>query len=90
MVNETALPGWPLPCDVVEGGEKHVKLSGLPPKYKKLAWMQINERSPALAELLREPLLKAIVSAFEAEIFVDAQYVPGLPVYRPLGLVRRS
>tara|TARA_R110002124_G_scaffold128157_10_gene288633 strand:- start:8925 stop:9209 length:285 start_codon:yes stop_codon:yes gene_type:complete len=78
------VPGWPIPCAVVEVDEKLVLLTGIPQKYKQIAWKQIKDRSPGLAELLQDPLLKAIVTMFDAEILVDAQFAPALPVYRPL------
>lgn len=60
-------------------------ISGLPIARKQKAWAEINQNSPGLAQLLRDPLLHQIVEMFEAEIFVEAELVPSLPTTRLKG-----
>lgn len=70
---------------VVEDDNKWARISGLSKAMKLKAWQEINANSPALADLLREPELQAVVQFFEAEIFVDSAYVPSLPTERLKG-----
>lgn len=65
---------------VLPKGERLVRLSGLPEQRRREAWQTISLQHPALASLLREPELKAIMEAFDAELFVEAYKVPMLPV----------
>lgn len=64
---------------VVPAGEKYVMLSGLPEKYKREAWAVISTTNPALATLLRDPVLKTVMNFFDADLLVDASVVPSLP-----------
>ncbi len=75
-------PRWPLPVNVTEEDGPLVKLSELPPKYKRIAWTEILASSPALASLLKDPLVSAAIKQFDAELFVGAQFAPSLPVYK--------
>jgi hypothetical protein len=65
---------------VLDETHRWARLSGLPAVLKQQAWVDINTNSPALATLLKDPLLQEIVRMFDAEIFVQAELVPGLPV----------
>lgn len=64
---------------VVPRGERFVRLSGLAERYRREAWEAISSNDPALAALLKEPLLKEIMMRFDAELFVDPVAVPCLP-----------
>lgn len=64
---------------IVPKGERYVMLSGLAEKYKREAWAHISQNHPALAVLLRDPELKRIMQAFDADLFVEASIVPTLP-----------
>ncbi|MAG65041.1 MAG: hypothetical protein CMK74_04100 [Pseudomonadales bacterium] len=55
------------------------RLSRLPDRLRTVAWKQINENSPALASLLKEPLLKTAIELFDADLYIDAVIVPCLP-----------
>lgn len=52
-------------------------LSGLAAKYKREAWAEISRTNPALAQLLKDPLLKQAMAHFD--IFVDSSIVPTMP-----------
>lgn len=56
---------------------------------EKEAWQAITRNHPALARLLQEPELKAIMQAFDADLYVDAVVVPNLPA-EPLKGRRRA
>lgn len=60
--------------------QRWARISGLPALLKQQAWADINKNSPPLATLLKDPLLQEIVRVFDAEIFVQAELVPRLPV----------
>ena len=64
---------------VLPEGEKFVRLTGLPENRKKEAWQTITRNHPALARLLQEPELKAIMKTFDADLYVEAHVVPSLP-----------
>lgn len=64
---------------VVPAGERFVKLSGLAEKHKREAWSFISCNRPALAALLKDPMLKELVSRFDADLYVEAGAVPTLP-----------
>ncbi len=74
---------------VLPEGERLVRLTGLPEIRKKEAWQAITRNHPALARLLQEPELKAIMQAFDADLYVDAVVVPNLPA-EPLKGRRRA
>lgn len=61
-------------------GEKFARLTGLPDKLKRDAWHAITTEHPSLALLLRDPKLKDMIDLFDAELFVEANIVPMLPV----------
>lgn len=82
---KTGVDSWPEPVNVLADNEVLVRLTGLPSSLKQKAWAEIKSTSPALAELLKEPLLREIVDRFSAEIFVEAQYAPSLPHERLKG-----
>ena len=71
--------------EVLEETQSWARISGLPTGLKQQAWADINKNSPPLATLLKDPLLHEIVRMFDAEIFVEAEIVPGLPVERLRG-----
>ncbi len=58
---------------------RYARLNGLPDRLRIESWKQINQNAPALAVLLRDPLLKAAMTMFEADLFVAASIVPCLP-----------
>lgn len=70
---------------VVPEGERYVMLSGLAESYKRKAWVEISNKHPSLALLLREPGLKVIMEMFDADLFVEASIVPMLPPERLKG-----
>lgn len=55
------------------------RLSRLPDRLRAEAWQQINQNSPALASLLKDPLLKAAIELFDADLYIEADIVPCLP-----------
>lgn len=72
---------WPEPvntCSIREVG-RVAKLSGLPNRLKQVAWREIQQNSPELAELLKTPELKEVMAMFDAELFIDAELSPSLP-----------
>ncbi|MOA62167.1 hypothetical protein D3C78_1875070 [compost metagenome] len=48
-------------------------------RLKQVAWTEIQQNDPALAQLLKEPELKAAMEMFDAELFVAAEAAPSLP-----------
>jgi hypothetical protein len=79
------LDSWPVPVRIITEREKLVRLSDLPKSMKQKAWDEIKSSSPALAELLRDKALQEIVQHFSADIFVEAQHAPCLPLERLRG-----
>lgn len=80
MSNETQGAWWDIDSvPVVPRGERFVKLSGLAERHRRDAWAEISSNDPALAALLKEPILKEIMRCFDAELFVDPLAVPCLP-----------
>ncbi len=58
---------------------RYVCLSTLPKGLKQQAWGVLVSQQPGLAELLQSAELKAVVQYFDAEIYVEAEMLPGLP-----------
>lgn len=65
-------------CSLRELG-RFAKLTGLPDRLRRAAWSDINQNAPALAELLKDPLLKEAMQMFDADLYVEAGIVPSLP-----------
>lgn len=78
----------PAPMPVCDDDRDLVKLTGIPTSYKAKAWAQIQVNDPALAALLKDSEFKAVVEMFQADIFVDAEAAPVLPVYKDLKKLR--
>lgn len=76
---------WPVPVNTAGDYGKLVKITGLSIKHKQVAWAQIKQLNPAMADLLRDPGLQDIVKMFNADIFIEADLAPSLPVERPRG-----
>lgn len=71
-------PGLPLAVSVVEVAGPYVRLTGMPQSVRREAWRLIRSNNPALAVLLQEELLQDALRLFDADLFVDARWVPGL------------
>lgn len=86
-MGETVNAHWEdtISVEVLEETQSWARISGLPAGLKQQAWADINKNSPPLATLLKDPLLHEIVRLFDAEIFVESELVPGLPVERLRG-----
>ncbi len=78
--SQSGLDSWPVPVKVFEGAEKLVRLTGLPQELKQKAWREIRSNHPPLAALLKEQALQDLVEFFDADIFVEAEHAPSLPV----------
>ena len=74
-----ALDTWLTPVNSIGPDKPLVRLTGLPMALKQKAWLQINQENPKLAELLKDPNIRAIVELFDADIYVEAVNAPRLP-----------
>lgn len=81
----SGMDSWPVPVLIHTGKEKLVKLNELPKSLKIRAWNEIQSTNPALANLLREDMLKQVVDFFSASIYIESQYAPCLPQERLRG-----
>jgi len=81
----SGMESWPIPVRIVEGTEKLVRLSGLPQSLKLKAWAEIKTNCPPLADLLKDPALKEVMTFFSAELFIEASIAPCLPPERLRG-----
>lgn len=79
---------WPEPVRVLQPDGPLARLTGLPESRKRVAWKEIQTLNPALAALLREQPLQQAVKEFGAEIFIEAQYAPSLPLESLKGRAR--
>jgi hypothetical protein len=84
---QSGLDSWPVPVEVIHGQEKWVRLTGLPLELKQKAWREICAKHPALATLLKEQSLKDIVDFFDADIFIEPEHAPSLPLDRLRGRI---
>lgn len=75
----SGVDSWPVPVLVFTHRERLVKLSQLPKTLKQRAWAEIKTNCPALADLLKDDVLRETVERFDADIFVDAHIAPCLP-----------
>lgn len=58
---------------------RFAKLTRLPDSLRAESWKQIKQNAPALAILLKDPLLKAAIEMFDADLYIEAGIVPCLP-----------
>ncbi|WP_121498125.1 hypothetical protein [Pseudomonas aeruginosa] len=84
---QSGLDSWPVPVEVFESQEKLVRLTGLPLELKQKAWGEICAKHPSLAALLKEQSLKDIVDFFDADIFIESEHAPSLPLDRLRGRI---
>ena len=77
---QSGLDSWPVPVKVFKDAEKLVRLTGLPQELKQKAGREIRSNNPPLAALLKEQALQDLVEFFDADIFVEAEHAPSLPV----------
>ncbi|ELQ8318014.1 hypothetical protein ACM8BJ_24405 [Pseudomonas aeruginosa] len=77
---QSGLDSWPVPVKVFKDAEKLVRLTGLPQEPKQKAWSEIRTNHPPLAALLKEQALQDLVQFFDADIYVEAELAPSLPV----------
>ena len=77
---QSGLDSWPVPVEVFEGAEKLVRLTGLPQELKQKEWREIRSNHPPLAALLQDQAFQELVKFFDADIFVEAEHAPSLPL----------
>jgi hypothetical protein len=58
---------------------RYARLNRLPDRLRIESWKQINQNAPDLAILLKDPLLKAAMELFDADLYILASIVPCLP-----------
>lgn len=82
--NGTPYQTWPEAVQTDSHSEmgKFVRLTGLPDRLRRVAWAEINANSPELAELLKDPSIKAVIEMFDANLFVEPSVAPSLPPER--------
>lgn len=53
--------------------DRYLNLSRMQPEEKRATWQEIKRRNPALAELLRDPILNSLREAFDADVLIDPE-----------------
>lgn len=51
--------------------KRQVNLSRIRPEHRAEAWRRLQEKHPALADLVQDPFVQAIRAAFNAEIVIE-------------------
>lgn len=54
-----------------------INLSALPPVQKQVLWRQIKRDCPGLADLLRDPNLRALATAFDGQVLIYEEDLAG-------------